>query len=360
MNLFKYIWGMLFRLFPCPVPVGLRRIGKPDQNSPVLVTCNFYITVRRIVRALKGYDFWLLVADSKGVNVWCAAGAEEFNTHCVVSAIKTSGIEEEVAHRRIILPPLGAPGIKADEVKKQTGWSVKWGPVRLNDIPRYLDNNQRRTEPMKRVTFTWRERIDTALGSLFPFYFLGAVGFMIFGPHLLADYLLIGALTFLFFYLACPWLPGKIGLIKALILDFILGIILAGVIIFNVHHPLSIRADLIIAMVMLTVYATELGGIASNLPSDLDPVLARLGLKNIGNIAFAGTIRTELLNNIRVLSLNRVLCVGCRSCEEVCPQGVWEIDGDKRAVLAHKEACTACRACLVQCRGGAITAEFAV
>jgi len=65
---------MLFRLFPCPVPVGLIRIGDPGRDSPVLVTCNFYITVRRLIRRLRGLNAWLLVTDSKGVNVWCAAG----------------------------------------------------------------------------------------------------------------------------------------------------------------------------------------------------------------------------------------------------------------------------------------------
>lgn len=289
---------MLFRLFPCPIPVGLHRIGKPDQNSPVLVTCNFYITVRRLMHKLKGYDIWLLVADSKGVNVWCAAGAEEFNTHSVVSSIKTSGIGEKVDHRRIILPPLGAPGIKAGEIKKQTGWTVKWGPVRLNDIPQYLDNKQRKSESMKRVTSNWLERLDSGFGCLFPFFFLGAIGFIIFSRHLLVDYLIVGSMAYLFFYLTYPWLPGKIGLTKALILDVILGALLTGYIISGVQSPLSIRADLIIAMVMLVVYGTELGGLASNLPSDLDPMLARWGVKNIGNVAFAGTVRTELITHL--------------------------------------------------------------
>jgi len=358
-NPFKYIWGMLFRLFPCPVPVGLHAIGNPDQDSPVLVTCNFYITVRRLVRRLRGYDIWLLVAESKGVNVWCAAGGDEFNTHSVVSSIKTSGIEEKVAHRRIILPVLGAPGIKAAEIKKQTGWAAKWGPVRLDDIPQYLDNKQHRSEPMKRVTNTWFERLDLSFGCLFPFFLIGAIGFMIFGRHLLVDYLIVGSMAYLFFYLTYPWLPGKTGLVKALFIDAILFLLLIGYMVSGVQGPLSIRADLIIAMVMLLVNGTELGGLASNLPSDLDPFLARLDVKNIGNVAFAGTVRTELLNGIRTLTLNRDRCIGCRSCEEVCPQGVWDIDGDKRAVLAHIEACTACRACIVQCKGGAITPELA-
>jgi len=110
-------------------------------------------------------------------------------------------------------------------------------------------------------------------------------------------------------------------------------------------------------MVMLLVYGTELGGLSSTLPSDLDPFLARLGIGAIGNAAFAGSVRTELLNGFRALSFYEDLCVGCKCCAEVCPQGVWEIGDSCKAVLARQKDCTACRACLVQCKSGAITAE---
>jgi len=357
MNPFKFIWGFFFRLFPCPARLGLLRVGNPGRESPVLVTCNFYITIRRLLRTLKGLDMWLLVADSKGVNVWCAAGGEEFNTRSVVSAVKTSGIEERVDHRRLILPPLGAPGICAEDVQKETGWSVRWGPVRMGDIPGYLKHGCRRDENMKRATYDWKERLDTGLGSLFLFYFIGGLFFLIFGRSLLLNYLVVGAVTFLFFMLACPYLPGKRGLTKVIVLDVLLGAALVVTEVWNVPSSFSLRADLIIAMVMLLIYGTELGGLASTLPSDLDPFLARLGIGAVGNVEWAGTIRTDLLLGRRLLTYHRDRCIGCRSCVEVCPQGVWEMAEDKRAVCAHRDACTACRGCLVQCRGGAICAE---
>ena len=357
MNPLKFIWAMFFRLFPCPVPTGLRRIGSPGPKSPVLISCNFYLTVRRLLRKLDGVDAWLLIADSKGVNVWCAAGGDEFNTHSAVSAIKTSGISGLVDHRKLILPPLAAPGISAKKVRAKTGWSMNWGPARAKDIPHYLDAGLKRNEEMKRVTYNWHERLDTALGALFPFFFLGAIGFFVFAPHLLLEYLVISILTFVFFFLTCPWLPGGRGLTKVIFLDVILGILLLVYEVSGIQSNLSLRADLIIAMVMLLIYGTELGGLASNMPSDLDPFLARLGIGGLGNVAFAGTIRTELLNKFRVLRYYRDSCIGCRSCVEVCPQGVWDIDTEKRAVLAHTGNCTACRACLVQCEGGAIKAE---
>ena len=185
MSFLKMIWGLLFRLFPCPTKVGLQSIGTPGPDSPALLTCNFDLTVRRLKHHLQGLDLWLLVAESRGVNVWCAAGGEEFNTHSVVSALKTSGIEDKVNHRTIILPPLGAPGIKKTDVEKQTGWKVQWGPVYAGDIADYLRNRCERSEKMKRVSYDLKERLDTALGSLFPFYFLGAIGFFLFGRDLL-------------------------------------------------------------------------------------------------------------------------------------------------------------------------------
>lgn len=357
MNPFKFVWGMFFRLFPCPTKIELRRIGNPDRQSAVLVTCNFYITVRRLIRNLKGMNVWLLVSDSKGVNVWCAAGGEEFNTHSVVSAIKTSGINERVDHRKLILPSLAAPGIKARDVENQTGWTVQWGPVRIEDIPAYLNSRQQRTEEMKRVTYNWRERLDTSIGPLFPFFFVGALGFLIFGPNLLWHYLLVASATFFFFMLICPRLPGKHGLTKVIYLEIFLAIILVVSEIFNFPYRFSIRADLIIAMVMLFIYGSELGGLASVMPADLDPFLAKLGIGTVGKFAFAGAVRTELLNGRRELTYDRHKCVSCRNCLEVCPQGCWASDDKNRAVLAKKEKCTACRACIVQCEGEAIKAE---
>ncbi len=358
MSFVKTVWGLLFRLFPCPTKVGLLRVGHPQRVSPVLVTCNFHLTVNRLTRTLKrsAVDAWVLVADSKGVNVWCAAGGDEFNTHSVVSGVKTSGIADLVDHRTLILPPLSAPGVVATEVRSQTGWSTRWGPVRAEDLSAYLRAGCHRDDRMKRATYCWRERLDTALGSLFPIYVLGAIGVFIFARDLVPSYLVTGAATFSFFFSFCPWIPGKHGITKAMVLTVPILVLLVGTEFIVETAGTDVRAVLIIAAITFVAWGLELGGLASTMPSDLDPFVARLGIGGLGNVRWSGTVRTELLNGYRVLTCEHDLCIGCGTCQEVCPEGVWEIGPDERAVQQRKELCTACRACLMQCPTGAVRA----
>jgi len=93
--------------------------------------------------------------------------------------------------------------------------------------------------------------------------------------------------------------------------------------------------------------------------SEFDPLLARAGVGAVGNLDFAGSVRTDLLNGKRTLVDDPSVCTGCGRCVEICPQGVWELNQENRAVLARPRDCTACRACLVQCETGAIRAETA-
>ena len=64
-------------------------------------------------------DCYLLVAPSKGINVWCASCGGEFNEFPAISAIKTSGISEKVKYRILIAPQLSAPGIDIKKVREE-------------------------------------------------------------------------------------------------------------------------------------------------------------------------------------------------------------------------------------------------
>ncbi len=357
MSLLKRLWGLLFRLFPCPAPLGLREIGHPGPTSPILVTCNFDLTVRRLMRVLRHQDCYLLVAESGGVNVWCAAGGHVFDTRSVVSAVKVSGIAARVDHRRLILPPLAGPGVRALDVEEETGFQVVWGPVHMEDLPTFLSSGLVRTPAMRRVRWRWGERLDAALGSLFPFLFVGAAGVALIAPTWLFDYALVTAITFLLFWTVVPWLPGSVGLLRGLTFA-LLPLSLLGVIRLLAPGQVGwLRGDLLLATGLSLLFGAEVGGLAPTLGSDLDPLLARLGVRSLGNIAFAGTVRTDLLNGFRLLSQDHDRCDACLHCVEVCPLGCWERASDGKASLEHLEACVACTACLLQCRSGAIHAH---
>jgi len=156
---FKTFAEWLFRWVPSAVEPGLKVFGNPDENSPVFLTCNYDLTVKRVSKYLKNLDCYLLVAPSRGINVWCASCGGEFNEFSVISAIKTSGINEKVKHRILIAPQLSAPGIDVRKVKEETGWNVKFGPVYAKDIPEYVRRNFQKTEKMRLVEFKLKGRL---------------------------------------------------------------------------------------------------------------------------------------------------------------------------------------------------------
>lgn len=141
-----------------PVSPGLYAVGNPDKNSEVLVTANFKLTFDHLRKELKTVNAWILVLDTKGVNVWCAAGKGTFGTRELVHRIKVVSLEKVVDHRRLILPQLGATGVSAGEVKKLSGFRVIYGPIRAKDIPEFLKNGRKADKQMRQVTFTMYER----------------------------------------------------------------------------------------------------------------------------------------------------------------------------------------------------------
>ncbi len=148
------------------VDPGLYRIGSPDPASPVLVTANYKLTFDVLRAELQGIDAWLLVLDTKGINVWCAAGKGTFGTSELVRQVQGANLGEVVSHRRLIVPQLGATGVSAAEVRLLIGFRVVWGPVRARDLGAFLDGGMRATEEMRRVTFTLTERLELVGGEL--------------------------------------------------------------------------------------------------------------------------------------------------------------------------------------------------
>ena len=138
------------------VDPGLYAVGSPTPESPVLATANYKYTFDVVRRELARVDAWLLVLDTRGINVWCAAGKRRFSTDELVHRITTSGLEHVVDHRTVIVPQLGATGVAAHLVRPRCGFRARFGPVLASDIPAYLGAGMEASPQMRDVTFgTW-------------------------------------------------------------------------------------------------------------------------------------------------------------------------------------------------------------
>jgi len=157
-------WGMIksragaFRMNYAVEP-GLYAVGQPTTDSDVFVTANYKLTFDTLRRELKGLNAWVLVLDTKSINVWCAAGKGTFGTDELINRISLARLDSVVAHRRVILPQLGAVGVSASAVLKKTGFRVSFGPVRAEDIPAYVQAGYKKTEAMSAVRFSLLDRL---------------------------------------------------------------------------------------------------------------------------------------------------------------------------------------------------------
>jgi ubiquinone/menaquinone biosynthesis C-methylase UbiE len=238
-TLLRDLWLLFFRIIP-PYPkvrTGLYAVGNPTPNSPVLVTGNFDLTVRRLVKAIDGQvDVWLLVADSAGINVWCAAGGGYFTAEKVIAAVKSSHLEKVVNHHALVLPQLCANGVDGWRIRKETGWGVHWGPAKARDIPAYLAAKRKKTDAMRWVRFPLKDRLEMVTVTL------GFYGLLILLPVLIFWRNMFWPVTFsllgisYFYTVVHPWLPGRDGLYKSIPLALIA---LAGLFIYTtLWHPL--------------------------------------------------------------------------------------------------------------------------
>jgi hypothetical protein len=140
------------------VDPGLYALGNPDSNSPVFVSANYKMSFDVLRRSLAGRNGWILVLDTDGINVWCAAGKGTFGTDELVGRIEATGLKDVVSHRRLIVPQLAGPGVSAHRVKQLSGFTVQYGPIRAQDLPAYLESGLKATPVMRLKTFTLSER----------------------------------------------------------------------------------------------------------------------------------------------------------------------------------------------------------
>lgn len=207
---------------------GLYAMGCPNEHSPVLVTSNYKMTVDKVRKNVGGRDLWILVLDTDGINVWCAAGKGTFGTEELLSRIDKTGLREKVTHRELILPQLGATGVSAHEARIRSGFKITYGPVRSEDIPYFLDNAMTVKQSMRKVRFSLLDRLvltpmeiviamELMLKIFGAMAVLSALGIL---PVERADYLgLLGSVFMGTFAspLFLPWIPGRAFSFKGMI-----------------------------------------------------------------------------------------------------------------------------------------------
>jgi hypothetical protein len=206
---------------------GLYILNNPNADSPVFVTANYTLSFDAVRSSLVDVDCFLLVLDTKGVNVWCAAGKGTFGTDELVNRIKATSLSEIVKHRKLILPQLGGPGVASHEVKKRSGFKVEYGPVRASDLPEFLKNNKV-TKEMRRVHFTFKDRlllVPVETVSMFlPMLLIALVLYFIGGPVVSAATVLSILAATILFPLLLPWIPTPNFSTKGFILGGIVAI----------------------------------------------------------------------------------------------------------------------------------------
>jgi hypothetical protein len=225
---------------------GLYGIGKPDAQSPVVVTANYKLSFDVLRSHLAGISAWILVVNTRGINVWCAAGKRTFSTQEVACRVEAAGLSDIVTHRRLILPQLSATGVSARQLKKLCGFEVVWGPVHARHLKEFLSNKFKATPEMRRVTFSLRERVElipVELGQLGKptlyvvpaLFLLSGVGHDIFSVGAAVSR---GATAVLAYILAIvagavlaptllPWLPGRAFAVKGAIMGAAVGVLLS-------------------------------------------------------------------------------------------------------------------------------------
>ena len=226
----KARWGinrMNYKVSP-----GIYSIGEADNTSPVLVTANYKMSFDLLRKELSGLSAWILVLDTKGINVWCAAGKGTFGTDELIRRISIVNLSRIVSHKTLILPQLGASGVSAHEVQRRSGFKVVFGPVRAADIKEFLRAGMKATPEMRKVRFNMYDRL-----VLTPIELVGTfkVSLMIFGVLFMLNLLKADSFGIVDFYgyagallvgcvlvpILLPWIPGKAFAWKGWLVGFL-------------------------------------------------------------------------------------------------------------------------------------------
>jgi hypothetical protein len=277
-----YLWAFLVRIGigrnNYKISPGLYGVGNPGNNSPVLVTANYKLTFDALRKELKGIDAWLLVLDTRGINVWCAAGKGTFSTEELVNRVKLAELEKVVSHWELVVPQLGATGVAGYRVNKICGFKIIWGPIKAGDIRSFLENGKRATEAMRHITFSIGERlvlIPVEISELFKptlwamilAFIISGIGSDIFsfsaawhrGKMMIIAYIagILGGAVAVPAFL--PWLPGKAFSLKGIWTGIMAGLFIL-LLFLEPESTLEIFSIMLISMTVSSFFAMNFTG----------------------------------------------------------------------------------------------------
>ncbi len=350
MQVFKYVFinilTTFLRFIPIPTQTGLFPIGHPGPESPLLITGNYLLTVARLKRALQKCNLYLLVVNSKGINVWCAATGGHLTHHEVISGLKTSGVADRLRHRTAILPQLAATGIQTSLVQEKTGWTTTWGPVYAKDIPAFLDQAPKKSAVMQEVNFPIGQRIEMAVMWAATMSVLALIVGGIFFRQLIPMLLITAWILPLGAFLGFPWYGNWIvckahaqnAPKKALIIQIGLATIIPGVLFLAIMGIATLLLD-VISISQMPIWTIVAFGTAFLLGIDLS------GSTPVYKSGFHPERFFKVV-------LQKDKCSGAAVCEQVCPRRIFRIN--QKASMVHTEHCIQCGACIVQCPSDAL------
>ncbi len=342
-SIIKSVWDYLGRWFPNPVEPGLRIIGSPDRSSPVILTSNFHLTARRVEKSLKNENLFLLIAPTNGINVWCATEGGDLNTHSVITAIKTSRLNERVDHNKIILPQFSAPGIDLMLLQRETGRKGLFGPAYAKSIPEYLKDHNSVFKNNK-ADFSLPFRLEMLLSMNFIIWFIIAIIILFAVPKLVLPVSIYFWLTGFVLYAGYPAIPGKSGWLKAGVLSIIEVVLIVLISFFILKTPIFSYWKIMVGITAINLWlGFDLKGIVAGYPSEAEWLMRRLGMKSFGHIFSAEKQNEGIIQQ----DINR--CNNCRICLMVCTKGVFDIDENKNIRIKNQSECFACNACVTQC-----------
>jgi len=126
---------------PLATGEGIYEIGGPNENSPVIITCNFSLTYFIVSGEIENtrVPSYLLIKDTEGLSVMTAWAAGKFSADSIAPFIKKCGIADKVKHRKLIIPGYLASESGGLE-EELPDWEILIGPREAAHLTSYIKN----------------------------------------------------------------------------------------------------------------------------------------------------------------------------------------------------------------------------